>query len=154
MNRQCCSYEVGVFLVAGALRTCPTAQQDGRDSQLWMCFSQKGCGFTPLIFKWPPQSMPRKTSTGYKARQKQVCLMRVTGGSLCRRRIQNGLRSKPGLFTCILSGGLTKQCERLVAGPADSSATFELTSVSDLRESVSFGVSYCAVQWCLVRDSL
>lgn len=115
----------------------------GRNSQLPTGFSRRGCGFTPLILKWHPHSMPRMTSTKYKARRKPGCLMWVTGTCPCSRHIQNGLMSKPGLFTCILSRGLTKQCVGLVPRPADSSATFEVTSVSDLREDIIWGQLLC-----------
>lgn len=115
----------------------------GRNDQLWMGFSQRGCGFTLLIFKWHPHSRLRVTSTTYKARQKQRYLMWVTGTSLGSRHIQNGLMSKPGPFTSILSWELTKQCVGLVPRPADSSATFEVTPVSDLREHVIWGQLLC-----------
>lgn len=134
---------------SGALGKGHTSQHNGLKQSAVDRFLSERKWPCSIIFKWHPHSMLRMTSTKYKARQKQRCLLWVTGSSLCSRRIQNGLMSKPGPFTYILSWGLTKQCVGLVPRPADSSATFELTPVSDLRERVIWGqLLYCSVMSC------
>lgn len=106
-----------------------------------------------LILEWHSQPVLWTTTATYKDRKKRCCWMLVTTTSLCGRENQNGLMFQSGPFTSTFSWGLTEQWVWLVHRPPDSSATFELTPLSDLRHCVIWDQQFCHL-WSLARDFL